>query len=143
MYIRLISKGVYTYLLHKGFMNGRKTDITIPAWVIQNRVYMLNFLRGYIDTDGSIHFRGNYPIISFSSKSEQLIKPIFDFVKNQGFSISNYYKEQQTDKRNNKLSICYSIKINGKNNLQLWKKLIYFKNSRHLKKVVGNGDAGI
>jgi len=85
MYLRLISKGLINYLVEAGFKKGKKEQITIPSWIISNEDYMLHFIKGLIDTDGSIHFRGNYPIISFASKSHPLVAEVYAFLKREGF----------------------------------------------------------
>ena len=135
MYLRLISKGLVTYLIKIGFKKGKKEQIGIPKWITSNRNYMVSFLKGVADTDFSIHFRKNYPIISFGSKSKMLTKIIFNFLKDEGFQLKNYYKEKKIDKRGYNDSITYSVKLNGEKNLVLWLYLIAFRNKRHLYKI--------
>ena len=102
---------------------------------------MVSFLKGFADTDCSLYFRKNYPIISFTSKSKPLIESIFNFIKQEGFILKNYYREEKIDKRGYNNSITYNIKLNGNVNLKLWLTLINFRNHRHLKKMVEMGPA--
>jgi len=143
MYLRLISKGLIIYLIKIGFKKGRKNQINVPHWIISNREYMIYFIKGLADTDFSLYYRKRYPIVSFTSKSECLVKSVFNFLKKEEFMIKNYYKEERIDKRGYSNTIAYNIKLNGKKNLALWSRLINFRNKRHLKKMVGNGNAGI
>jgi hypothetical protein len=135
IYLRLISKGLINYLSTIGFKKGRKGQIGIPEWILHDKTHMTFFLKGMIDTDGSIHFRGDYPIISISSKSEVLIKHLFNFIQKEGFKLKNYYKEERIEKRGYNNSVVYKVRLNGHENLNLWLKLVGFRNERHLNKL--------
>lgn len=140
MYLRLISKGLITYLVKIGFKKGKKEQIEIPTWIISNRRYMQYFLKGIADTDCSIHFRKHYPIINFKSKSKPLVNSIFNFLKRENFKLKNFYKEKKIDKRGYKNSIVYSITLNGFKNMNLWLDSINFRNKRHLDRIWERGD---
>jgi hypothetical protein len=136
IYLRLISKGLINYLVSIGFKKGRKEQIGVPEWILNNEDYMISFLKGIADTDCSLYFRGgSYPIIGFVSKSEPLIRNIFDFIQKKGFILSNYYKEKRIDKRGYNDTVVYTIKLNGRKNYDLWLNLIHFRNPRHLNKI--------
>lgn len=143
LYLRIISKGLINYLILVGFKKGKKDQIMIPKWIKGDKLYMRCFLRGFADTDGSLHFRKNYPIISLSSKSSPLIHSIFLFLKKEGFSLKNYYKEIKIDKRGYNPSCSYYINLNGRRNLRFWMSIIRFSNEKHKRKLVGNGNAEI
>ena len=74
MYLRLISKGLYYYLTAIGFKSGKKEQIGVPEWILTKKEYMISFMRGVADTDFSLHYRDEYPIISVSLKSLLLIQ---------------------------------------------------------------------
>lgn len=133
MYLRLISKGLINYLIMLGFPRGRKQQITIQGWILSKREYMLNFLRGFADTDGCIKFRKDYPIIALTSKSRLLITSIFDFLLSESFSLKSFYVDNSV----------FRIYLNGHRNLKLWLDLVSFRNTRHIKKIRKNGNAGI
>jgi hypothetical protein len=133
--LRLISKGLVNYLVYVGFKKGRKEQIGIPNWINSSRNYMFSFIKGLADTDCSIHYRKDYPIISFTSKSEVLVSEVFNFLKQEGFLTKNYYKETRHDVRFKSPSIVYRLRLNGRENLRLWFKYIYFRNKRHLIKI--------
>ena len=64
---------------------------------------------------------------------------LFIYFKNNDFMLKNYYKENNIDKRGYNNTVCYRIVLNGHNNFRKWMKIIGFRNSRHLKKVVEMG----
>jgi len=136
MNLRIISKGLITYLFRIGFKNGKKGQIEVPFWISSNRDLMLSFLKGIADTDCSIHFRENkYPIITFGSISKPLVSDVFNVLKKEQFELNNFYKETRFDRRTNKNYTIYKIRLNGHKNLKNWMKLISFRNSRHLNKI--------
>ena len=141
--LRLISKGLINYLVSIGFKKGRKEQIGIPDWILYHREDMISFLRGIADTDGSLYFRKDYPIISISSKSKFLIKYLFEFMKKERFNLKNYYREDRIEKRGYNDSVVYKVRLNGHKNLAMWLRLIGFRNERHLKKLKKSGDGGI
>ena len=139
MNLRLISKGLVNFLLKVGFKKGRKEQIGIPQWILENNRYIIAFIKGLADTDFSIYYRKKYPIISMASKSEKLIRTLFTYLKDNNFMLTNYYKENKIDKRGYNDSIVYKIVLNGHNNFRKWMKTIGFRNTRHIKKVVEMG----
>ena len=44
MYLRLISKGLITYLIKAGFKKGKKGNINAPSWISSHKEYMLYFI---------------------------------------------------------------------------------------------------
>ena len=83
MYLRIRSVEISEYLVKTGLKNGPKNDIKIPSWIMENEEYMKRFLRGLVDTDGSLAIKKRYrkvpyyPVISISSKNKDFIFIIF------------------------------------------------------------------
>ena len=154
MYLRLMSKGINNYLLSVGFKEGKKGQIEIPSWVLENKDFMRSFIRGLSDTDGSLALLNQkqkkytfYPRVQIASISEDLITTTSNWLKEQGISLS-MMKECKTlvYKGNLKNHEGYRIHISGRKNLEKWMQLIGFKNNRHLekyKKYKESGSTGI
>lgn len=56
------SNYVGQFLNRLGIPIGRKNELPIPEWIKQNKQNSAAFLRGFLDTDGSIYFNKNYSI---------------------------------------------------------------------------------
>lgn len=73
--------------------NKLKQGLDIPEWVLENEEFSKACVRGLIDTDGSVFLhrykvKGKmyvYPKISFTSRSEGLIRSVQIFLKKMGF----------------------------------------------------------
>ena len=139
---KLCSKGLFEYLLLLGFKRGKKgRKLGIPNWILNNPVYMLNFIRGLSDTDGSLSLIDKhqkkynfYPRITFCSISKILIFLVRSWLIKKGFKTSVIYDAKEYDKRTNTYSIKSDLYLNGRNNLEKWMNLVSFRNSRHLRK---------
>jgi hypothetical protein len=117
---------------------GSKNEITIPDLII-NSEYIMDCLRGIIDTDFSLAFKNkgnsyNYPTISAFFKSKRLVKQLESILKNIGFSVHTEYDYKRYDKRTDKIYTSQCIYLNGKKNLNLWLKLIGTNNPKHYTK---------
>ncbi len=80
MYLRISSKGLYHYLLNLGFVSGRKTKLKIPSWILNDENFMLSFIKGLMDTDGSLVSINRkqkkypfYPRVSLSLENEEIV----------------------------------------------------------------------
>ncbi|MBS3162779.1 hypothetical protein J4467_02540 [Candidatus Woesearchaeota archaeon] len=138
--IRIISKGIYNYLGEIGFKNGRKEQIGIPEWIQNNDMYMLEFVKGLVDTDFSLVLLNRkqkkyrfYPRVSVGFKSKLLVQNLEKWLRKKGFKFTISYDLIQIDKRGfTTKSNC--IHINGRKNLEFWMKEIGFRNKKHLDK---------
>ncbi len=81
MYIRIMSKGLFEYLFYMGFKYGKKGEIGIPNWIIEDEVFFISFIKGLADTDFSLVLLNRnqkkylfYPRISVGLKSKNLIQ---------------------------------------------------------------------
>ena len=140
-YVRILSKGIFNYLLKIGFKKGKKEQISIPKWIKNNDEFMIYFIKGLADTDfslvlvkkPSIKFE-YYPIVSLKMKSKILVKEVGNFLKKEGFKINIIEDEIQKDKRGYNDSVTSSLRISGRSNLEKWIKQIGFRNKKHLDK---------
>lgn len=139
--IRILSKGLFFYLVDLGFKNGKKEQIGVPDWILKDDKLMLAFIKGLIDTDGSLmlikkksKISDFYPVISLKLKSKVLINQVGNFLKSQGFSANIIEDEVKFDKRINKSTIISSLIVSGRKNLHFWMKTISFRNKKHIDK---------
>ena len=139
-YLRLRSKGVFYFLKKMGFVIGRKGQINIPEWIKKDDLYMAYFIKGLVDTDGSLSLKKRYkskpyyPVINISSKSKILLNIVSSWLRKRGFSYW-FGKEIKKDKRNDVITKIYRVELSGKKNLVNWIKFIGFSNYKHIKKV--------
>ena len=141
VYIRLRSKGLVGYLKKIGFKKGKKNQIGVPKWILNNDKYFVSFIKGLSDTDFSLNLLNRngkkykyYPRINLNSKSKILVKELDRWLIKKGFSVYTNYDRIQKDKRGYNDSILHSIQINGRKNLDKWMSLISFRNKKHLDK---------
>ena len=138
IYLRILSKAIYTYLKEIGFKEGIKGRIKIPLWIYNNTSFMKFFVRGLFDTDGSISLKNKekkiYPVISIVSKSDLLLRKVSSFLKKQGITFY-FCKEKVIKPRYKKPLITFRLQINGYKNLNKWFEIIGSCNQRHISKL--------
>lgn len=148
IYIRIRSRAIFYYLKKIGFKTGYKGRIGIPSWASKEDKFMIPFIRGLFDTDGTLCLKNRnnkiYPVVSISSKSDLLLKKVQSFIKKNGIS-SGLYKDVMIDERFKKPSIVFRFQVNGYKNSNNWLKLIGSNNPRILnrfKKANAKGSPG-
>ena len=140
--LRLNSKRVANIFMSFGFPKGPKTyTVSTPDFVLSNKKYMERFLRGIVDTDGSVHWRrsGNthYLTIAWNTSSEVFASQIRDMLKNLGFK-PTFYQFVNTKANNmawhimlqNMSDTSRFIKEIGFRNNKKWNS--FFSNPKHL-----------
>ncbi|MBD3355290.1 hypothetical protein GF361_04880 [Candidatus Woesearchaeota archaeon] len=141
---RVFSKALITYLTKIiGLPLGSKyKTLKIPNKIFANNNLIIQFVKGVIDTDGSISFKKKYkkypyyPVISFSSKSKNFTKEIANWLKNQDFKIVEKYDYKIIDFRTKQgYTIINRIELNGNQNLIKWMNKIGFSSPKHIKKI--------
>ncbi len=137
-YLHVRSRTIVEHLRTQGYYK-YKGDIKIPRWIYKKDSYIINFIRGVFDTDGSLAVKKRYrvvpyyPVISISSKNENLIREIAAYLKNQGFNLW-FGLAKNYDGRSDKLWYKYLLELNGYKNMLKWKEFIPFSNPKHIKK---------
>ena len=131
LFIRFSDKKIFHQFQELGVAVGWKYDhIHVPSYLRNSDRLMFAFLRGLIDTDGSVVFskqhRGipYYPRIEIASKSRPFLIEIMEFLREKGFygSVS-------------KKMINARLEIPGKKNLALWMEKVGFSNPKHFNKI--------
>ncbi len=137
-YVRVRSRTIVNFIKKQGFYK-YKTKISIPKWIFREERYTNKFLRGLVDTDGSISLKKRYrlipyyPVISITVKNEKLIRRIAIYLKKKGFSLW-YGLSRGYDKRFGRYSFVYKVQLSGLKNLSLWNSTISFLNPKHIHK---------
>lgn len=91
-YLRVRSKTI-TYFIKINNYYKLKGRINIPKWIFSNEIYFIWFIRGLVDTDGSLaikkryHEKPYYPVITITLKNKYLIEKVANFLKNHGFNL--------------------------------------------------------
>ncbi|MCX6815480.1 MAG: hypothetical protein NT120_01330 [Candidatus Aenigmarchaeota archaeon] len=114
---------------------GPKTNIKIPEIIENTPVLLKSCLRGIIDTDFSLAFKNRgkrknfYPVLMASFGNKIIMESVKRAFDSLGFKTSSFVAKKY-DKRYNKSSFGYQITLNGKDNIELWWKLIGSHNPR-------------
>ncbi len=154
MYLRISSKGLYHYLLNLGFVAGRKTELKIPSWITNEEKFMLSFVKGLIDTDGSLVLLNRkqkkytfYPRISLSLENEEIVNLVGKWLVSKGLSVCFMVgHNRRIYKGLTKYSKIYRIHINGRKQTTRFIRFVGFRNKKHLEKydkMKKNGTSGI
>lgn len=133
-----ISTCMYLSLL--GIPIGVKRELKIPSWIIKSKENVKGFLRGFLDTDGTIYCQKNYSLknngkhtqirLKLTTTSKTLAKEMKLILDN--FEIKNLLKVQKKKRSNERVS--YSVETCGGNNINRWFKLIGSNNPKHITK---------
>ena len=138
--ISVESVNIERTLNYLGIPSGVKQELPIPKWIKEDKDYLLAFLRGFFDTDGSLFCQRNYSIknnkfhtqirIYLSCTSKTLMYNIYESLKLLGYKALIYsYKPSKKGKRDS-----YTVEICGGIQVNKWMKEIGSKNPKHLTK---------
>ena len=121
-----------------GVKSGPKINIRVPEWV-KDKELSKRFLRGLFDTDGTIYFSKNYsaknplnnrPKIKLDSVSIGLIHDVYELLAKLGFK-PRLRKVFQGKRNKNPF---YGVILDTVGDIDLFLKIIEFKNSKHYTK---------
>ena len=122
-----------------GIPIGIKGELSIPQWIKSEEKYIVGFLRGFLDTDGTVSCQRNYSIknnkfhtqirIQLSCCSKNLMKEIYELIKIMGFKCMLREEKRRAGWRNTHL-----VKIAGGIQVNKWFDLIGSKNPKHITK---------
>jgi len=135
--LRYTRKNLVLYKKNLGLPLGKKENIKIPKWILNNKNFKIACVRGIFDTDGSISIKKKYkaepyyPVIKVSSKSKLLINQIKNILKEFGINLSMYANKRITPRNPN---IIWAIGISGAINCRKYVNIFGFSNPKHLKK---------
>ena len=149
MYLRLRSVMILDYLEKIGLKKGPKNDIKIPSWIYDNEVYMKQFLRGMVDTDGSLAIKKRYkkvpyyPVISIVSKNKDFIFIIADWLKKRDFYLWVGMEKKKEHRIGYNDTIISRVQLSGYSNFNRWQEMRGFSNPRHIAKFNLVGRVGV
>ena len=117
-----------------GLPCGAKEGIQIPEIVMKRHSLVERLMSGLFDGDGSLSFKSKwglghtYPVISYSSSSEPLMRQLQRQLRGLGFVIPKKLWERNDG--------TWFLAINGDRNYERWMNTVGFNNPKHLTKVV-------
>jgi DNA-binding transcriptional regulator WhiA len=129
-HINIHNKKTVLFVESQGFPSGKKKNkLTIPKWILENKKYTRAFLKGLMETDGSLFFakRGmykinKYPVMEIKCSDERFMKQVHKAFKTIGFeALFRRCKQPGFDD-------AYKIQLNGEKWLNKWIKEIGFNN---------------
>ena len=83
--------------------------VHIPKWILDNKKFSIECLRGLIETDGSAYFDRDYKMVNFVTIIPNLVKDVMNIIKSLNFEANLYkIKTKSADK--------YTIRISKKTN---------------------------
>ncbi len=134
------SRAIVDFLhIQCGLPLGPKDNAGIPSIIKNaNKNLQCAFLRGLVDTDGSVVFKGGrgtqryYPTIDFQMKSKTLIGDLSSMLKSLGFS---FHFGSRLKKRYEKAHFSHYIQINGIRYFKMWEEMIGFSSQNHLTRI--------
>ncbi len=122
-----------------GIPSRRKGELYIPDWIKENKKYLLRFLRGFMDTDGSISCQRNYSIknnkyhtqirIYLACTSKNMMKEISKLLNKL-----NYRLLFRRGKRNLPFRDIYRVTLSGEIQTNKWFEEIRSRNPKHFTK---------
>lgn len=142
--ISVESVNIEKFFNELGIPSGVKKELYIPKWIKNNKNYLLNFLRGFFDTDGCVSCQRNYSIrkndfhtqirIYLKCTSGNLMKEIFEEIKKLGFKVIISKQEGGLGGDGFFRRDSYGIKLSGGIQVNKWFEFIGSKNPKHLTK---------
>ncbi len=77
------------WLQNEGLVHNKvRSQVDAPRWILNNKIYMQRFLRGFFDTDGSVYKLRWGIQVEFTNKSKPLLKSIKDMLSLLGYRTS-------------------------------------------------------
>lgn len=136
--VRIACKNTYNLLINTGFPQGPKLDkLRIPKFIFSNKNYFKGFLRGLIDTDGTVYWRKNrnnyYLILAWNCTNKKFAYEIKSLLEMLGYSphIYSFINKKSDYKRRTAWRVYLQRKIDVYNFITI----IGFKNSVRIKQV--------
>ena len=141
--IRVGSKALVNYLTDVlGLPKNRKyNQLKIPAWVKENKRFVINYIRGLADTDFCLslkkRYKSNpyYPVVTGVSECKQFMEEIATELEILGLKISRHYDVFRIDERVPKgYTTTHRVHLYGHSQLINWMKIVGFYSPKHLNK---------
>ncbi len=135
----IFNKELVRFFNKLGIKSGSKINVRIPNYIVDDEELSKRFLRGLYDTDGTIYFNKNYsvkkpihnrPKIKLDSVSKGLIDDVTELLNN--LKINSRSRKVFQGKKNK--NPAYGVIIDTVKDIDLFLKVIGFKNSKHYTK---------
>lgn len=133
--IRIFSKQLVLFKQKVlGLPYGKKEAIVIPKYFLRDEQITRTVIRGLFDGDGCLTFKSKYglghtyPVISYGSVCEPLMRQLKGLIEHMGFTVPNKLIVNKTG--------TLVLNLNGDANYEKWMNSIGFNNPKHLTKVV-------
>jgi hypothetical protein len=92
-YINIHSAAVYFFFIKLGFHAGKKRNLRVPRLIAENAILFKHYMRGLIDTDGSVLRRR----VQLKQREREFLKELVRLLKTHLDIISNPPKVNFTD----------------------------------------------
>jgi len=150
MYLKVTCIAFCKFLGTLGLPIGPKKQLEIPKWILKNEKFMKSFLRGLVDTDGSLAIKRKYrrdpyyPVINIHTKHGGFAKQIAEWLEKQNFRLW-CGPEVHKGRAGYRTTIVHRVQLSGDKALGLWIDNIGFSNPHNIEKVerLKNGANGI
>ena len=94
--VKNVSVRIGSFFVKQGLVAGNKVtnQVAAPMWIFTRNAYVVAFLRGIFDTDGSVYRKYNhYQQVQFKFASKPLIKSVHQSLLQLGFHPTTIQKE--------------------------------------------------
>jgi len=127
---RIFSKNIQKIFMSVGFPKGPKIDnLRCPDFIFSNKKFIEKFLRGVVDTDGSVHWRrcinNHYISISWTTSCKNFADQIKKMLILLGFNPTIYSFERGDNRKT-----AWKVLLQSKRDVINFIKNIGFKNNR-------------
>ena len=110
---------VYVYSNHLENLLGWKADngskfsqnVTTPKWIKENYEYKVAYIRGLIETDGSIYKDRGYSMVMCTTIIRDLALETQELIKSLGFDAKLYEINQKSNKYNYNRQNLYHVRL--------------------------------
>lgn len=123
---------VGSQLIKNGLKSGNKikNKLTIPSWIMEDRIFLINCIRGMFDTDGCIYHKyGSYAQIQFKFGSSLFVESVRDALIKLGFNPTKVQWET-----NYKGTLGWKIYLSRQNEIDWFFQEIQPNNPKHLRR---------
>ena len=98
-----------------------KQKVSVPKWILKEKVFIKKCLCGLLQTDGSIYMDRKYKYVNFTTIIPSLLKDTSNMLNAIGYK----HNIQKSKQPNNKIKYVLRISINSQKfikDIKLWKK---------------------
>mgnify|MGYP001594995883 CR=1 FL=1 len=134
-----VNHKLFDFIHSFGFPIGKKGDKLFIPKIFYDKKLVKYVLQGFFATDGSLVLTDNngtlYPRVEANGVSKKLIEEISNYLNSVGIKCNLYLAKRRIQTGFLNRQEQYRIQINGKDNLEKFKKLIGFINPKQIEKL--------